>query len=123
MANEFEKQAAQFVAVLLHSATNAHFMHLQTRSYAVHKALNEYYDGIVDLTDQYAEAYQGAYDVIKAYPSDFAVATDPTVYLTRIKTYVEAAREKLPEDTALQNIVDEIVDLISSTLYKLRFLK
>jgi hypothetical protein len=29
----------------------------------------------------------------------------------------------LPEDTQLQNLVDEIAALIDSTLYKLRFLK
>jgi hypothetical protein len=29
----------------------------------------------------------------------------------------------LPEDTELQNIVDEIAELINSTLYRLRFLE
>ena len=29
----------------------------QTRSYAAHKALNEFYDEIVDLADSFAEAY------------------------------------------------------------------
>jgi len=39
-----------------------------------------------------------------------------------IKRYVDAHRKDLPDDTALQNIVDEIVGQIDSTLYKLRFL-
>jgi hypothetical protein len=32
-------------------------------------------------------------------------------------------REKLPQDSELQNLIDEIKDLIDSTIYKLRFLK
>jgi DNA-binding ferritin-like protein len=123
MAQNYEKSAATFVAVLFHSATNAHFMHLRTTSYAQHKALEEYYEGIVDLVDKWAEAYQGAYDQIDKYPSDFHLATDPIAYIRKIKDFVDAARETLPDDTPLQNIVDEIVDLIDSTSYKLRFLK
>lgn len=123
MAASNEKAAAQFVAVLLHSATATHFLHLQSQSYAQHVALAEYYDAIVDLADKWAEAYQGAYDRITTYPSDFALAKDPVQYLQTIKRYVDAHRKELPSDTALQNIVDEIVDLIDSTLYKLRFLK
>jgi len=51
---------ATFVSTLLHSATNTHFMHFQTESYAEHKALQMYYEGIVDLVDDFTEAYQGA---------------------------------------------------------------
>ena len=118
----YEKPAAQFVAVLLHSATVTHFLHLQTQSYAQHVALGEYYDKIVDLADKWAEAYQGAYDRIKQYPSDFAQAKDPVEYLKTLKKYVELHRKDLPSDSELQNIVDEIAGQIDSTLYKLRFL-
>lgn len=122
MAKNYEKQAATFVAVLFHSATNAHFMHLQSRSYAQHKALQRYYEDIIDLADQWAEAYQGRYDLIDAYPADFHLATDPVAYIEKIAAFVDAARKTLPDDTPLQNIIDEIVDLIDSTIYKLRFL-
>jgi hypothetical protein len=124
MAENYEKAAAQFVAVLLHSSTVTHFQHLATDSYAQHVALNEYYDNIIELADRWAEAYSGAYKQIPitAYPNDFAVAKDPTDYLKTIKRYTDAHRKDLPDDSALQNIVDEIVDQIDSTLYKLRFL-
>ena len=120
--DNYEKSAATFVAVLFHSATNTHFMHLQTRSYAQHKALQEYYEGIVDLADKWAEAYQGCYDLIKAYPADFHLAKDPVQYIEKIRDFVDVIRKTLPEDTPLQNIIDEIADLIDSTAYKLRFL-
>jgi DNA-binding ferritin-like protein len=114
---------AVFVSTLLHSATNAHFMHLQTDSYAEHVALGEYYDEIVELVDNFAEAYQGKYDKIKTYPDDFHLAKTPQKYLKSLCDFVEEIRKELPKDTPLQNIIDEIAQLIDSTLYKLRFLK
>lgn len=118
-----EHEAATFVAVLFHSATNAHFMHLQTRSYAQHKALQEYYENIVDLADKWAEAYQGCYDLITTYPSEFHLARDPEQYFQKLTEFVDAIRPTLPSETQLQNIVDEIADLIDTTRYKLRFLE
>jgi DNA-binding ferritin-like protein len=123
MAN-YEKPVAQFVAVLLHSGTVTHMQHLATKSYAQHVALGEFYTSIIELADTYAEAYSGAYQQIPitAYSNDFSVTKDPEAYLQMIKRYVDAHRKDLPDDTALQNIVDEIVGQIDSTLYKLRFL-
>ena len=121
--SKYNESAAAFVSVLFHSATVTHFMHLQTKSFAQHMALGEYYDAIVELADKWAEAYQGAYDIITNYPKDFHLATDPVKYLTQIKDFVDDIRKDLPSESQLQNIVDEIADQIDSTLYKLRFLK
>ena len=121
--SKHNESAAAFVSVLFHSATNTHFMHLQTKSFAQHMALGEYYDAIVELADKWAEAFQGCYDIITNYPKDFHLATDPVKYLMQIKDFVDDIRKDLPSESQLQNIVDEIADQIDSTLYKLRFLK
>ena len=121
--SKYNESAAAFVSVLFHSATVTHFMHLQTKSFAQHMALGEYYDAIVELADKWAEAYQGCYDIITNYPKDFHLATEPVKYLTQIKEFVDDIRKDLPSESQLQNIVDEIADQIDSTLYKLRFLK
>ena len=121
--SKYNESAAAFVSVLFHSATVTHFMHLQTKSFAQHMALGEYYDAIVELADKWAEAYQGCYDIITNYPKEFHLATDPVKYLTQIKDFVDDIRKDLPSESQLQNIVDEIADQIDSTLYKLRFLK
>ena len=114
---------AVFVATLFHSGTNAHFMHLQTDSYSKHIALNEYYDTIIELTDKWAEAYQGCYSIIQSYPRDFHLATDPVKYITGIKKFIKDIRTELPDESELQNIVDEIADLVDGTLYKLKAFK
>ena len=119
---EHRKNAALFVATLLHSATVTHLQHLQTKSYAAHKALQKYYESIPDLVDNFAESYQGEYGLITDYPSDRHNATDPKMYLDRLADFVSEIRTVLPKDTPLQNTVDEIMSLINSTRYKLKFL-
>lgn len=117
------EETAEFVSTLLHSSTVTHFMHWSTNSLSVHEALGEYYDEIIELTDQFAEAYMGRYEQLKKFPNEFHTATDPVKYIEGMKDFVEEARKELPQDSELQNIIDEIADLINTTLYKLRFLK
>ena len=120
---DYQKNAALFVSVLLHSGTNAHFMHLQSKSYSQHKALGRYYETVVDLADRYAEAFQGAYYVIDTYPADFHIAKVPLTYIQKIKDFVDGMRKVLPDDSHLMNIIDELCELIDSTIYKLKVLK
>ena len=119
------QQAGEFVAVLLHSATATHLMHLSTKSYAEHVGLGAYYEAIVDLVDKWAEAYQGKYSVIPltAYPGGFAVQKDCVNYAETLLKFVKGARKQLPDDSDLQNIIDEIVSEISSLLYKCKTFK
>ena len=116
------EEVAEFVATLLHSSTVTHFMHWSTDSFAKHMALGEYYAQIIELVDQFAEAYMGRYEQLKKFPDEFHLEKDPVKYLDNLKDFVEEARKELPQDSELQNLVDEIADLINSTLYKLRFL-
>jgi len=117
------ENCALFVATLLHSATNTHFFHWNTDSYSKHIALGEYYDGIVDLTDAFAEAYMGKYGKFTAFPSVYHQPKDPVKYLESLQNFVTDARQDLPQDSELQNLIDEIADLINTTTYKLKFLK
>lgn len=114
-----DKDVADFISTLFHSSTVTHFMHLSTDSYAVHKALGKYYLAIVELTDSFAEAYSGAYQKIKTFPENFHNAKDPVRYLESICDYVKNNRKAMPDDSQLQNIIDEIASLIDSTLYRL----
>jgi hypothetical protein len=118
-----EEDVAEFVSVLLHSSTVTHFMHWSTTSYSQHKALQKYYEGIIDLTDNFAESFMGRYKRLTKFPSDFHSSDKPVPYMEGIQSFVEEARKELPQDTELQNIIDEIADLINSTLYKLKNLE
>ena len=52
-------KASDFVGILFLARDVAHSVHLNTRSFSKHSALNTFYDGIVDHADAFAEAYQG----------------------------------------------------------------
>jgi hypothetical protein len=114
---------ALFAATLLHSATNTHFFHWSTDSFSKHMALGTYYDSIVELTDNLLEAYMGCYTKITTFPSVYHQPKEAVKYLESLKNFVNDARQDLPQESQIQNIVDEIAQLIDSTLYKLRFLK
>jgi hypothetical protein len=57
----------EMVCRLLHSQTQVHIFHLQTKSYSEHKALQKYYEGIDALVDGVIESYQGKYGIITNY--------------------------------------------------------
>ena len=113
---------AMFAATMLHSATNTHFFHWSTDSFSKHMALGTYYDEIVDLVDDLVEAYMGCYEQITKFPSVYHQPKEAVKYLESLKNFVDDARKDLPQETQIQNIIDEIVALYLSTLYRLRFL-
>jgi DNA-binding ferritin-like protein len=118
-------KAADFVGLLFLARDVTHSVHLNTRSYAKHKALQKFYEGIVGLADTFAEAYQGRHGLIGGITLQTAKKTaNVTEFLQDQLDEIETVRNKVvdKDDTALQNIIDEIVALYLSTLYKLKFL-
>lgn len=117
----------QFVSTLLASRTQAHIFHLQTPSFAAHKALNDYYDEIVGVTDNLVESYQGKYGIITGYGNialqEYQSCEAIIVFFETLCMYVEKSRQLICQDSYIQNQIDEIIALIKSTIYKLRFLK
>ena len=57
-------KAADFVGMLFLARDVAHSVHLNTRSYSKHVALNIFYDRIIDAADDFAEAYQGRHGLM-----------------------------------------------------------
>ena len=118
-------KAAEFVGLMFLGRDVAHSVHLNTRSFAKHMALQGFYEGIVDLADKFAETYQGKYGLIGGITLQSAKKTANIVeFLQDQMDEIEANRYKVVDKdcTALHNIIDEIVGLYLSTLYKLRFL-
>ena len=116
---------AELLGVLFLARDTAHSVHLNTRSYAKHKALKKFYEGIIPLADALAEAYQGRHGLVGPITIQGAKkATNVVEFLKAQLTEIEAARYVVCDktDSAIQNLIDGIVELYLSTLYKLRFL-
>lgn len=124
MAQEVEA-ADEFIGLLFMSRDVAHREHLRTSSYAAHKALNKFYEGVIELADSFAEAYQGRFNRLLDIPlldnrNDGEIADVLQSHCDWIEENRTAICPKT--ETAINNIIDEIVGLYYSTLYKLRFL-
>ena len=118
-------KAADFVGHLFLARDVAHSVHLNTRSDAKHKALGSFYDKVVDLADDFAEAYQGRHGLMGPISLMSAKKNGNIIeFLEDSLSEIEANRYKVCEekDSAIQNIIDEIVALYLSTLYKLKHL-
>ena len=120
------KKFDEMVSKLFHSRTQAHVFHLQTKSYAEHIALNGYYDGIIPLVDGIIESYQGKYGIVGKYTSydieNYDNNSQVIKYFQGLEKDVDGLRDSV-KDSYLQNQIDTIVELLNSTIYKLKFLK
>ena len=115
-------KAEEFVSLVLLDRDLAQIAHWKTKSYAEHKALNEFYDGVLDLIDGFVEQYQGYYggrmDIKRA---ETGKSEDIREALEDRSEWIEMYRYQIcdEDETALQNTLDEIVRLYQSTQYLL----
>jgi hypothetical protein len=117
---------SKFISYLFHSRTQSHIFHFQTPSYAEHKALQKYYEGIVDLIDGLVESYQGKNGIIMDYTNfNLKQYQSKEQVIAYLETLCEAAYQVhgMVEDSYLQNQIDTITELIKSTIYKLSYLQ
>lgn len=121
------EQFALLIGTLLQSRNQAHIFHWQTQgegSFAAHTALGAYYDGIIPLVDGIVESVQGRYGIVRGYKMAGNLKEDSgyVTYFEALSKFVEMTRTQIPQDSYIQNQIDEVVDLIETTKYKLKFL-
>jgi hypothetical protein len=124
--NEIENKFQETISKLLHSRTQSHVFHFQSSSYAEHEALNDYYDEIGDLVDELVESYQGENNVLKKYDNytlNMYKNTQQVIsYFEKLAEDVEDLRS-VTDGNFLQGKLDDVLELINSTIYKLKNLK
>lgn len=124
--NDSNDDFCEMICNVLHSRNQAHVFHLQTTSFAEHKALNDYYDDVIDLFDGLVESYQGKYGIIKNFKTfkieQYKNNKKTIGYFRRLLDLIDENRDSV-EDSYIQNQIDTIQELINSTIYKLKFLK
>jgi len=114
-----------FMGMLFLARDVAHSVHLNTRSYSKHVALNIFYDRIIGAADDFAEAYQGRHGLIGPITLMSAKKTTNIIeFLEQQLKELEDMRYEVvgKDDTSLQQLIDNIVEIYLRTLYKLRFL-
>ena len=109
------------LTTLLQSRDQVHYFHLQTESFAEHKALNEYYDNILELTDELIEVAQGEFGRVKGKIQITLEDYTKEVmdkHLNETLTCIRECRDNT-DNGALKSIYDDIEALIMKTKYLL----
>lgn len=110
---------AKAIGIMFMSRTYGHTMHLKSKSYAQHKALEEFYNEIIDLADSLIEAAQGQYGILDVpFVNISGSNSDPISGLQGHLKQLDAVMANCDEDY-LMNLYQEIQSLYRSTLYKL----
>lgn len=100
-----------------------HDLHLNSTSFAEHKALGELYESWGGLLDSFLETYYGKYERIKG-TIDIQSSTDINVnsYLSKVKMFLDNDINTIVDennDSDLCNIIAEMKQIVNHTTYLL----
>lgn len=116
----------QFLSNLNSCKQQAVFWHNQVEgagSFSAHKALENFYSEILGLLDGLVESYAGIYGRPKGYEAhefvDFESLDQVRAYFKEVYTYIQTERKSLPQESWIQNQIDEIAQLAAETNYLL----
>lgn len=96
--------------------------HLRTAKYGKHEALDEFYKEMPEKVDALIEAWMGANGrKIGEFENLLKSANYNTLsYLNELKRVCKQGYDLLDENEELEGLLDDIVNLINSTLYKVK---
>lgn len=121
-------ETAAMLAYAQTLTVSIHQLHLKITgpgSFAVHKALGEFYEALPGLIDSVAEQYQGAREKLLEYPTmtphKCGTVQEAISHIKELYTQVVELQKIMPFSEVV-NQLDEVKSLISATKYKLMFL-
>lgn len=113
----------ELFGTLLQSVTEMHMAHFMTKSWSRHIAFDYYYNTMPELVDFLVERVYSEIDPLTEYTCIFYLKDFENVesYLTTLRNYVyRAGEEFFTYDTSKKSSIDSILELIDSTLYKIK---
>jgi DNA-binding ferritin-like protein len=127
--SSLDNMTAACATEMMNAAVSFHRLHLKVTgdgSYAAHKALGNFYDGLHGYADTLVEGYQGATEKLLSY-KDMPIRTldtvaDAAAYLRDMYNSINKLQGMMPYSEIVNNL-DLVKDAINSAKYKLLFLK
>lgn len=127
--SSLDTMTAACATEMMNAAVSFHRLHLKVTgdgSFAAHKALGEFYEGLHGHADNLVEGYQGVAEKLLKY-TDMPIRTldttaDAVGYLRDLYNSVNKLQGMMPYSEIVNNL-DLVKDSINSTKYKLLFLK
>ena len=116
--NNLKISTSVLASSILHSRTQAHVYHFRTNNYAIHKALQNYYENIVPLIDTYIEGYQGKYGIIGDYKTyKILENANKKEILNYFNNLLVLIGNTVVPDSYLKNVLDSMTEIIQKTIY------
>lgn len=106
----------------------AHLEHWKTGSYAAHEALGGFYEEVIPKLDGIVELHQGLFGKVnhkedEELEEELENFDDIVEHLKDDVKFINKNRSEISSKIpALENLVDDLLGLYGSTIYKLRFL-
>lgn len=127
--SSLDTMTAACATEMMNAAVSFHRLHLKVKgdgSYAAHKALGNFYEGLHDFADTLIEGYQGVTEKLLSY-KDMPIRTldttaDAVGYLRDMYNSINKLQGMMPYSEIVNNL-DLVKDAINSAKYKLLFLK
>ncbi len=127
--SSLDTMTAACATEMMNAAVSFHRLHLQVKgegSYAAHKALGAFYEGLHDKADTLIEGYQGVSEKLLTYTNmpirTLDTTADAVAYLRDLYNIVNKLQGMMPYSEIVNNL-DLVKDSINSAKYKLLFLK
>lgn len=101
-----------------------HLAHWASKSFSEHTALGKFYDSLIDKIDTIVEAYQGWNGLIGEVRPTVFNKNNITNKIREEMAWINANRNKIAKgSTMMENLIDDLMQLYSSTHYMLINLK
>jgi DNA-binding ferritin-like protein len=96
--------------------------HLRSAKYSKHMALDEFYKEMPEKVDDLIEAWMGAYGKkVSGFTNVLSSSNMNTLkYLVELKRVCKEGRSLMNDNDELNSLLDDIINLINSTLYKVK---
>lgn len=127
--SSLDTMTAACATEMMNAAVSFHRLHLKVTgdgSFAAHKALGEFYEGLHGHADTLIEGYQGVAEKLLNYTNmpirTLDTTADAVGYLRDLYNIVSKLQTMMPYSEIVNNL-DLVKDSINSTKYKLLFLK
>ena len=127
--SSLDTMTAACATEMMNAAISFHRLHLKITgdgSYAAHKALGSFYDGLHGQADTLIEGYQGVSEKLLSYKEmpirTLDTTADAVAYLRDMYNMVNKLQGMMPYSEIVNNL-DLVKDAINSAKYKLLFLK
>lgn len=99
----------------------AHEIHLQTRKFATHSALGDFYEGVVPALDSLAECYQGRFGVLERFRDCRPDRTHHIRDWLRVEAdwICENCDALAKGDPAIGNLIQDVLSIYYQTIDRL----